>query len=423
MSPPRTRPAWPQATQIVTMFTPFPMDRFIKHDFNIPLTESTSVDACLTSERKARLETCIKGAVREIFSRTPPNPRVGPSDVYIGDAGIALMFERLRIDLELPKTSLECATAYVACALAKIEPSKHSSFLCTEVGVHCIAAVVLAKQGKVKESREYATQVIEVGRLLTRSKAPEMELLYGLSGYLYALLFLDKYLSYGLDGALVKSVVQRILEQGRSDAKEHGVKGLLWKWHDKAYLGAAHGSAGILVMLLRVAKFLTESEVQEVTQTIDYLITLKLDSGNYPTSLESHNDKLVQWCHGATGFVLLLLAAHRHLKDDKYLEAAKDAGELVWERGLLKKGVGLCHGISGNAYALLALHHATKNTAYFQRALAFAEYAMDWHSLTKAGTLSLPDRPLSLFEGLAGSVMLWNDLLTNQHAFPCMTDV
>jgi hypothetical protein len=35
------------------------------------------------------------------------------------------------------------------------------------------------------------------------------------------------------------------------------------------------------------------------------------------------------------------------------------ASDVVWERGLLKKGVGLCHGISGNAYLFLYLFRVT----------------------------------------------------------------
>ena len=41
---------------------------------------------------------------------------------------------------------------------------------------------------------------------------------------------------------------------------------------------------------------------------------------------------------------------------DKYLQAARKAGELVWQRGLLKKGPGLCHGVAGNGYTFLHLY-------------------------------------------------------------------
>jgi len=54
--------------------------------------------------------------------------------------------------------------------------------------------------------------------------------------------------------------------------------------------------------------------------------------------------------------------------DNKYLEKAKQCGEVIWERGLLLKGFGICHGVSGNAYAFLKLYQLTKHPAYLYRA-------------------------------------------------------
>lgn len=55
----------------------------------------------------------------------------------------------------------------------------------------------------------------------------------------------------------------------------------------------------------------------------------------------------------------------------EFLQAAVDAGEVVWNRGLLKR-VGICHGISGNAYVFLSLCRLTGNAEYLYRAKAFA---------------------------------------------------
>lgn len=89
------------------------------------------------------------------------------------------------------------------------------------------------------------------------------------------------------------------------------------------------------------------------------------------------------------------------------LAAAQRAADDIWARGLLTKGVGLCHGISGNAYAFLALHRATGEDAYLARAQQFALYAArHWQAL-----YGRPDRPASLYEGLAGSACLWMDVL------------
>jgi hypothetical protein len=47
----------------------------------------------------------------------------------------------------------------------------------------------------------------------------------------------------------------------------------------------------------------------------------------------------------------------------------------VWQRGLVRKGLGLCHGICGNGYAFLSAYRATHDESYLQKALAFAHFA------------------------------------------------
>lgn len=44
-------------------------------------------------------------------------------------------------------------------------------------------------------------------------------------------------------------------------------------------------------------------------------------------------------------------------------------GDIVWKRGLLRRGYGICHGVAGNAYVFLALFKETGNQVYLHRAL------------------------------------------------------
>lgn len=95
-------------------------------------------------------------------------------------------------------------------------------------------------------------------------------------------------------------------------------------------MGAAHGVAGIFFILMRVSNFLnifvhyislafqtpgfTNNKPLKdlVRRSVDYLITLRFPSGNYPSSLRSReNDKLVHWCHGAPGFIHMFIQAYR----------------------------------------------------------------------------------------------------------------
>jgi lantibiotic modifying enzyme len=198
---------------------------------------------------------------------------------------------------------------------------------------------------------------------------------------------------------------------------------LLWVWHDSWYLGAAHGVSGILQTLLSLEPFeLTRldsdlggaSAIGLIQSTVDKLDHYCFPSGNLDSSIhldhgrrKIRTDRLVQWCHGAPGHVLLLLQAHRVFGQGRqYLDRARQVADgVIWPRGLLRKGVGLCHGIAGNAYTLLEL--GRYDPSYVRKARYFADFALDHLNELEV----LPDRPSSLYEGLAGLCCLLIDLL------------
>ncbi|KAG7278691.1 hypothetical protein CRUP_030085 [Coryphaenoides rupestris] len=95
-------------------------------------------------------------------------------------------------------------------------------------------------------------------------------------------------------------------------------------------------------------------------------------------------------------------------KDDKYLKDAVDCGEVIWQRGLLRKGYGICHGTAGNGYAFLSLYRLTQDKKYLYRACKFAEWCLGY------GThgCRIPDRPYSLFEGMAGAIHYLSEIAT-----------
>lgn len=94
-------------------------------------------------------------------------------------------------------------------------------------------------------------------------------------------------------------------------------------------------------------------------------------------------------------------------RDKEFLDAAIDAAEVVWNRGLLKR-VGLCHGISGNTYVFLSLYRLTGNVEFLHRAKAFACFLLNRaHKLISAGEMHGGDNPYSLFEGIGGMAYLF----------------
>ena len=59
----------------------------------------------------------------------------------------------------------------------------------------------------------------------------------------------------------------------------------------------------------------TSHYLNDVRGGIDYLLTLRFPSGNYPSSMGNSNDLLVHWCHGAPGFVHLFALAYKVIQN------------------------------------------------------------------------------------------------------------
>lgn len=98
------------------------------------------------------------------------------------------------------------------------------------------------------------------------------EYLYGRAGYLYTLMFIRENLRPDLiDPMLITDVkrklndnsrltfcfqiFQTIIKSGESYSRKTSSNSpLMFQWHDKEYLGAAHGLSGIIYLLLKVRK-------------------------------------------------------------------------------------------------------------------------------------------------------------------------
>ncbi|KAJ8722736.1 hypothetical protein PYW07_003916 [Mythimna separata] len=332
--------------------------------------------------------------------------------VYTGSTGLALFYflESLRNDNN--PESLKTALEYINLDNLK---GRRISFLCGDAGPLALATVISYKLGPKhpdKSLPDYKTLAQRLMSLISLLNESPDELLYGKSGYLYALLFVNKHIS-GKEVIPVKhieKVINSILKSGKQySAAMKCESPLLWQWHEKVYFGAAHGMAGILYMLLQARLFINVVEIRTfIKPAIDWLLNQRFPSGNFPSSMgSSSGDKLVQWCHGAPGFVPLCILAYQIFEEEKYLKIAVQCGNVIWDRGLCTKGYSICHGVSGNAYAFIQLYQATKKPMYLYQACCF----MEWCAVERTGTeLHHPDRPASLFEGLVGRIYLAEDI-------------
>ena len=269
--------------------------------------------------------------------------------VYTGSGGLALLFLKLG--------QHDQAEEYLEHSLSQVSNSR-VTFLCGRPGPETLQAVLQCRRGRTPDISSVLSLAPGVADL--SSGLPD-ELLYGRVGYLYCLLLLRRELGeVSVPSLYIRRVLEAVLRSGQilsRDTKSRSA--LMFSWHDKVYIGAAHGLAGILTVLLQARDHLTPAEMKELVRpSVDYVLNLQMDSGNFPSSKGNDRDRLVHFCHGGPGLVHLLLTAHQVWapEDGKYLSAALRAGEVVWQRGLLRKGPGLCHGVAGNGYALLHLY-------------------------------------------------------------------
>ncbi|KAK7324591.1 hypothetical protein VNO77_28278 [Canavalia gladiata] len=356
----------------------------------------------LSSKFQAAAFHLKQSVVRETWGSS--GKRVKDYTLYTGALGTAyLVFKAYQVTKDRNDLNL-CSEIVRACDSAS-ENSGRVTFMCGRAGV-CALGAVLAKD--VGDERLHDYYLRQFKEIVIPSDSP-YELLYGRAGYLWACLFLNKHIGKDtIPTTHMRSVVDEVITAGRQLAHK-GRCPLMYEWHGKKYWGAAHGLAGIMHVLMDME--LKPGEVEDVKGTLRYMIKNHFPSGNYPSSEGSESDRLVHWCHGAPGVTLTLVKAAEVFGDKEFLQAAEDAGKVVWNRGLLKR-VGMCHGISGNTYVFLSLYRLTGKVEYLYRAKAFACFLVDRaQKLISEGKMHGGDRPYSLFEGLGGMAYTCLDMI------------
>lgn len=203
--------------------------------------------------------------------------------------------------------------------------------------------------------------------------------------------------------------------------RNHSPCPLMYSYYNVEYLGAGHGLCAILQTLMSVPEYLdiNPSDAKDVKASVDYLLSLQDEAGNFPTATDEIGQKqneLVHWCHGAGGIVYLMAKAYLTWREEKYLKCCEKSADLIWQKGLLKKGPGICHGVAGNGYVFLLMYRLTENIKYLHRAITFAHFMESEEFKRNART---PDYPYSLYEGLAGTACFLADLSDpSRAAFP-----
>ncbi|EEH46818.2 uncharacterized protein PADG_02916 [Paracoccidioides brasiliensis Pb18] len=442
----------------------------------------------LLHQVRAELREAVKCATG-ILKVEDPEPHPDDSNafgtIYNGSLGIALTFLRLEEQVSYIANEGEIpslASELVQLASSRINPNVSgvsqlrtrslSPLASGTLGaslVRILAAITRPTPRAIDSSdlnilQNAAELSLKQGTMLGGDEA-----LYGRVGLLWALLYIRQHCldEENMDVliplfTMIPRIVNVILETGRLGADEYqqlygqqSVLPLMWPWHGKYYIGAIHGTAGILAILLSCKlEELDDGATHHlpiIAQTINSLCRLTIENGGHlPSSLPIHSSSrhspYVQICHGSPGLLILLAQARsipdltRSFWEPDWDKAIRLGSEQVWEQGLLFKGGGLCHGIAGNAWPFLMLHdsfeYGQENIAqanlsfrdrtgiipseeedltpdyFLSRALSLLLYAQKtppFHRRRSPGELQfrMPDTPYSLFEGLAGTCAAW----------------
>lgn len=389
---------------------------------NLSLPKDTFLKAAISLKDQVVEMTWKRGRCTDMSTGTVVDPTV-----YSGLLGTAFTCLRSYEVTGNQQDLLLCSEIVDTCAAVARASSRHVTFLCGRGGIYALGAVVANYKGDQQGRDLFLNLFLEVAQERALPIGPEeggfgmsYDLMYGRAGFLWAALFLNKYLGEEtMPSDLLLPVVDAVLAGGRAGASDNPACPLMYRWHGTRYWGAANGLAGILQVLLHFQ--LSDEDAEDVKGTLRYMMSNRFPhSGNYPSSEGNLRDKLVQWSHGATGMAISLCKASEVFPNDReFRNAAIEAGEVVWKSGLVKK-VGLADGVAGNAYAFLSLYRLTGDSIYEERAKAFASFL--YHNASKfvtGGHVGGADHAYSLFQGLAGTACLWFDLIAlDRSRFP-----
>jgi hypothetical protein len=251
---------------------------------------------------------------------------------------------------------------------------------------------------------------------------PARELMWGAPGTMLAALFLHE-----------RTGEPRWAELFRASARQ------LWselQWSDRhrchywtqdlygprsTYLDAVHGFVATALPLIRGRHLLDAPAWPEwearIVETVSRTVTREGALANWrPWLDERAGDRrplLMQYCHGAPGFVVCLAGMPGTQLDELLLAA----GEAIWRAGPLRKGPNLCHGTGGNGYAFLKLYERTSDPRWLERARAFAMHGI---AQTEADAARHGRMRYSLWTGDPGfAVYLW-DCVRGRGEFPVL---
>ena len=251
---------------------------------------------------------------------------------------------------------------------------------------------------------------------------PTRELMWGSPGTLLAALFLHRRTGQARWAELFRRTAAQLwseLEWSEELSCRYWTQQLYGR--RSTYLDAVHGFVATASPLIGGRELLEPDSWAAwqrcIVETVTRTAVWQRDLATWRAELDDHQathwKKLMQFCHGAPGFVICL-AELPSAEIDPVLLAA---GRATWVAGPLVKGSNLCHGTGGNGYAFLKLYQRTRDPIWLERARAFAMHGI---AQTEADAQRYGQMRYSLWTGDPGfAIFLW-DCLRAQASFPTL---
>ena len=264
----------------------------------------------------------------------------------------------------------------------------------------------------------------ELHRLIAENiDNPTRELLWGSPGTMLAALLLHRHTGEARFAEAFLATARRLKSQlvhSREFDCDYWTQDMYGQ--TTSYIDAVHGFVGTALPLIHGRDLFPPYEWDDwaarIVATVARTATRDGDLANWrPWLYPATSDRalLMQYCHGAPGFVVCLA----DLPGTDLDELLVAAGEATWVAGPVRKGSNLCHGTAGNGYAFLKLHRRMRDAQWLARARAFAMHAIDQFDdhASRYGQLRY-----SLWTGDLGlAIYLWN-CIEGGAAFPTLDD-
>ncbi|KAL7951945.1 hypothetical protein V8C42DRAFT_305725 [Trichoderma barbatum] len=297
----------------------------------------------------------MKLSLEHILKTTPPLPAYPDPAQHggfiRGPTSIAFLFFRLSAlypDVQVANhLLLHWAEQYMSADRGKLALTTRVGISCERLAYEALKACIIKDVNDVKAFLSNMPTI--VGPFPDSEKDPfESEIWQGRAGTLYLMRLIRHHVPES--AVLLEDPIAQNSQKILADSINQDEGG--WLFHKHKYIGAGHGDIGIVTQLALTTPALAPKLVPKLRE----LLNLQVD-GNWPIAKEidvARHPSLMQWCHGAPGFIFSLRAIRPHFSDlhEEIDAAIKKGQEAIWKLGLLRKEPSLCHGILGNALNL-----------------------------------------------------------------------